>query len=240
MPARVESCQMTFAMDPLPGAEQEAREIAALFRSQKIELFTSSQADRLRLDAWHPQFSVLHLATHGVGCAADPLSSFIVLKALDHSDLELDKQSETISLTGDSRYPITLIGAQKILQSRDLPEIKKLSYPGLLDARSIINNFNLDADLVSLSACQTGLGQLTGEGLIGFTRAFMTSGARSLLVSLWRVDDESTRKLMVHFYRQYLAHGNKGLALKLAMAETRKRHPEPRFWAGFTLVGMAE
>jgi CHAT domain-containing protein/tetratricopeptide (TPR) repeat protein len=240
MPARVESCQMTFAMDPLPGAEQEAREIADLFRSQKIELFTGSQADRLRLDAWHPQFSVLHLATHGVGCAADPLSSFILLKALDDSDLELDKQSETISLTGDSRYPVTLTGAQKILKSREMPEIKELSYPGLLDARSIINNFNLDADLVSLSACQTGLGQLTGEGLIGFTRAFMTSGARSLLVSLWRVDDRSTRELMVSFYRQYLEHGNKGLALQHAMAETRKRYPNPRYWAGFTLVGLAE
>jgi CHAT domain-containing protein len=118
--------------------------------------------------------------------------------------------------------------------------VQAISYPGLLDARTIINEFDLDADLVTLSACQTALGQLTGEGLIGFTRAFLTAGARSLLVSLWRVDDKSTQELMVSFYRQYLEHGNKGLALKFAMAETRSRHPEPKYWAGFTLVGLAE
>ena len=239
MPARIKSCEMVFAMDPLPGAEQEAREIADLFQLQDAELFTDMQADRLRLDAWHPNFSVLHFATHGLGCASNPLSSFIVLKALDNSELKLDPDSETLSLTEDSRYPVTLVGAKKILQD-PMPRVQKIAYPGLLDARTIINEFDLDADLVTLSACQTGLGQLTGEGLIGFTRAFLASGARSLLVSLWRVDDRSTRELMISFYRQYLEHGNKGLALKLAMAETRKRYPDPKYWAGFTLVGMAE
>jgi CHAT domain-containing protein/Tfp pilus assembly protein PilF len=240
MPAGIKSCKMTFVMDPLPGAEQEAMEIADLFQFQKAELFTGIQADRMRLDAWHPNFSVLHFATHGFGCAANPLSSFIVLKALDDSELKLDPESEILSLTTDSRYPVTLTGAKKMLQGQVMPKVKKMSYPGLLDARTIINTFDLDADLVTLSACQTGLGQLTGEGLIGFTRAFLTAGARSLLVSLWRVDDRSTRELMVSFYRQYLEHGNKGLALKRAMAETRKRYPDPRYWAGFTLVGMAE
>jgi CHAT domain-containing protein len=110
----------------------------------------------------------------------------------------------------------------------------------LLEARTIINQFSLDADLVTLSACQTGMGQLTGEGMIGFTRAFLAAGSRSLLVSLWRVDDQSTKELMVRFYREYLEHGNKGLALQRAMAETRKRYPHPKYWAAFTLVGMAE
>jgi CHAT domain-containing protein len=60
------------------------------------------------------------------------------------------------------------------------------------------------------------------------------------MVSLWRVDDRSTKDLMVHFYRAYLEHGNKGLALQSAMAETRRQYPEPKYWAAFTLVGMAE
>jgi CHAT domain-containing protein/tetratricopeptide (TPR) repeat protein len=240
MPAEATKCETTFMMDPLPGAEQEAREIAELFRLQRAELFTGIQADRMRLDAWHPNFSVLHFATHGFACAADPLSSFIVLKALDASELKLDPDSETVTLTMDARYPVTLVGAKKLLQNPNLPRVQAISYPGLLDARTIINEFDLDADLVTLSACQTALGQLTGEGLIGFTRAFLTAGARSLLVSLWRVDDKSTQELMVSFYRQYLEHGNKGLALKFAMAETRSRHPEPKYWAGFTLVGLAE
>jgi len=93
---------------------------------------------------------------------------------------------------------------------------------------------------VTLSACQTGLGQLSGEGMIGLTRAFLAAGSRSLMVSLWRVDDRSTKDLMIHFYRAYLTHGNKGLALQTAMAETRKQYPEPKYWAAFALVGMAE
>ncbi len=240
MPAEVTKCETTFLMDPLPGAGQEAAEIAELFRFQKAELFTGIQADRMRLDAWHPNFSVLHFATHGVACAADPLSSFIVLKALDANDLTLIPESETVTLALDSRYPVNLVGAKKILQNPSLPGVPALSYPGLLDARTIINEFDLDADLVTLSACQTALGQLSGEGLIGFTRAFLTSGARSLLVSLWRVDDKATQELMVGFYRQYLEHGNKGLALQSAMAQTRSRNPAPKYWAGFTLVGLAE
>ena len=240
MPAKVEKCKLTFLMDSLPGAEQEAEEIAELFRLQRVELFTGLQADRMRLDAWHPNFSVLHFATHGVACASDPLSSFIILKALDESELMLNPDSETVTLKVDSRYPVTLVEAKKILRNPNMPPVQAIAYPGLLDARTIINEYDLDADLVTLSACQTALGQLTGEGLIGFTRAFLTAGARSLLVSLWRVDDKSTRELMTSFYRQYLEHGNKGLALKNAMAQTRRKYPEPKYWAGFTLVGLAE
>jgi CHAT domain-containing protein len=240
MPRTVKGCELSIDMDRLPGAEQEALDIADLFPTEKVELFTGPLADRLRLDAWHPDFSVLHLATHGVACSKDPLSSFIVLKSLDSSDLVFDLESETLTLPYDSSYPVTLVNAKKFLKDPIMALPQEISYPGLLDARTIISEYNLDADLVTLSACQTGLGQLTGEGLIGFTRAFLTAGARSLLVSLWRVDDQATKELMVSFYRKYLEHGKKGLALKHAMAEARKRYPEPRYWAGFTLLGMSE
>jgi CHAT domain-containing protein/Tfp pilus assembly protein PilF len=240
MPLTASRCNVSFTIDRLPGAEQEAREIAKLFPSHQAELFIDIQADRLRLDAWHPNFSVFHLATHGFACHDDPLSSYIILKPLSVNEFVLDSELETVTLHADSRYPVTLSGAKKFLKDPNMPPVQDIFYPGMLDARTIISEFDLDADLVTLSACQTGLGQLTGEGMIGFTRAFLTSGARSLLVSLWRVDDRSTKELMVSFYRQYLEHGNKGLALKRAMAETRKRYPEPKYWAGFTLLGMAE
>ena len=116
----------------------------------------------------------------------------------------------------------------------------KPEFPGILDARTIVNNFFLKADLVTLSACQTGLGKVLGQGTIGFTRAFLAAGARSLLVSLWQVDDESTKELMIHFYTEYLRHGNKALALQNAMIETRKKFPDPKDWAAFTLIGTAE
>jgi CHAT domain-containing protein len=68
----------------------------------------------------------------------------------------------------------------------------------------------------------------------------MAAGARSVLASLWRVDDDSTKYLMINFYKEYLQHGNKGIALQNAMKQTRLRYPEPRYWAAFSLFGMAE
>jgi CHAT domain-containing protein len=249
MPPPLKRCGFLFELEALPGAEEEARTLADLLGPARARLFTRSQADRLRLDAWHQDYSVLHFATHGVACPADPLSSFVVLKELSRDDLSFDPTDQTLALRGDARLAVTLVDPLLDLQPGDTLSGKKppfpakpldLHYSGLLDARTIINQFSLDADLVTLSACQTGLGQLSGEGMIGLTRAFLAAGSRSLMVSLWRVDDRSTKDLMVHFYRAYLEHGNKGLALQSAMAETRRQYPEPKYWAAFTLVGMAE
>ncbi len=102
---------------------------------------------------------------------------------------------------------------------------------------------NLNADLVVLSACQTGLGDLKlAEGTLGLQRAFLAKGARSVLVSLWNVSDEATRALMEAFYRHWLDdpdHPGKGEALRRAQADVRGKAgwEHPRYWAGFQLVG---
>jgi CHAT domain-containing protein len=114
------------------------------------------------------------------------------------------------------------------------------SYPGLLTARHVVQEYALRADLVTLSACQSGLGQLSGEGMIGFARAFLAAGARSLVVSLWKVDDTATTALMKRFYEAYAADGDKGRALQQAMLAIRGQYPEPRYWAGFVLLGLQE
>jgi len=239
MPAALTRCGGTFKMQPLPGAQREAEEIARLL-GNKAELFLGIQADRLRLDAWHPDFSVIHFATHGFACSDDPLSSFIVLAELRAGQLRLDRNTAQVITTKDSRRSVTLDSLQQVLESPTRPNLAELSYPGLLEARAIISRFHLKADLVTLSACQTGLGQLSSEGMIGLSRAFLAAGARSFLVSLWNVDDNATKELMITFYKEYLRHGNKGLALQRAMQQTRQRHPAPKYWAAFTLVGMAE
>jgi tetratricopeptide (TPR) repeat protein len=102
---------------------------------------------------------------------------------------------------------------------------------------------NLRADLVVLSACQTGLGNLRqAEGTVGLQRAFLAKGARSLLVSLWNVSDVATEKLMVGFYRHWLDDSDrpgKALALRRAQQDVRglPGFEHPRYWAGFQLVG---
>ena len=110
---------------------------------------------------------------------------------------------------------------------------------GLLIAREVMQSTSLPADLVVLSACQTGLGRITGEGMLGLSRAFLVAGARSLVVSQWSVSDSATMELMVAFYKHYLEHGNKAIALQKAMQLVRLQ-PEfnhPRYWAPFILIG---
>ncbi|MBW2306037.1 MAG: CHAT domain-containing protein [Deltaproteobacteria bacterium] len=95
----------------------------------------------------------------------------------------------------------------------------------------------LQADLVALSACQTGLGEIgSGDELIGLTRAFFYSGARSIISSLWRVDDLSTALVMKHFYRLYHDE-NKAESLRRAQLTVRRSFHHPAYWAGLSLFG---
>ena len=238
MPAAAEACGLRFALQALPGAQQEAEAIAQLLGSKRAELFTGVAADQLRLEAWHPDFTVLHFATHGFACVDDPLSSFIVLSEIESAAMQLDTAQAKITLRHDRRRPITLQAFKSMAGYNPIPP----AYPGILKARTIMDpqRFQLRADLVTLRACQTGWGQLLNEGMIGFSRAFLAAGARSLAVSLWRVDDQATKDLMVAFYKEYLRHGNKGLALQQAMQQARRKYPAPKYWAAFTLFGMAE
>src|ERR1051326_1827054 len=93
-------------------------------------------------------------------------------------------------------------------------------------------------NLVTLSACQSGMSEVTGsDDLIGLMRGFLYAGARTLLLSLWNVSDESTAELMVHFYREWQKGASKSAALRRAMLSVREKHPNPFYWAPFLLVG---
>ena len=111
---------------------------------------------------------------------------------------------------------------------------------GLLTADELFNLENqLQAQLVVLSACDTGRGAITGDGIIGLSRSLIAAGTPSILVSLWKVDDASTGELMVRFYEHLEESGNKAQALRQAMLETMEERPFPRDWAAFTLIGEA-
>ena len=104
-----------------------------------------------------------------------------------------------------------------------------------------IYNLHLNADLAVLSACRTALGkEVKGEGLIGLTRGFMYAGSRSVLASLWQVDDEATAELMKQFYNELLRNRESpAAALKLAKEAIMKHHNwnSPYYWSGFVLQG---
>lgn len=106
---------------------------------------------------------------------------------------------------------------------------------------SEIYGLEIKADLVTLSACETGLGQMAyGEGIVGLTRAFIYAGAKNLLVSQWPVSDESTAKMMVDFYQHLLSGEGKTQSLreaKLALIKDPK-FSQPYYWAPFVLIGQ--
>jgi len=131
-------------------------------------------------------------------------------------------------------------------------------YDGLVTAKEIVREWDLNADLVVLSACETGLGkEVTGEGYVGFAHAFLQAGARSLVVSLWKVDDRATALLMQRFYENrsgYFAGERSGhvadpLPVAEALAEAkawlqeyedetgRKPYEHPYYWSAFVLIG---
>lgn len=111
---------------------------------------------------------------------------------------------------------------------------------GYLQTREIFN-IELNADLVVLSACQTGLGkQVSGEGFVGMTRAWMYAGTPSVAVSLWPVEDKSTGLLMEYFYsniKKGMTHSDALRQAKLALMESGDEYNHPVYWAGFILLG---
>ncbi len=108
---------------------------------------------------------------------------------------------------------------------------------GFLTASEIMD-LKLSADLVVLSACSTGDGDLTGDGVVGLSRSLFLAGVPSVVVSLWNVGDDSTAALMTEFYKNLTQRKlDKAQALRQAMLTTRKQYPKPADWAAFNLVG---
>lgn len=108
--------------------------------------------------------------------------------------------------------------------------------PGRLTV-SDVYQLSLNAEMVTLSACETGLGRIaSGDDVVSFTRGFLYAGASTVMASLWQVDDDSTTFMMTRFY-QHLRTLSRGEALRTAQADTRAKYAHPYFWASFYMTG---
>lgn len=221
---------------PLPGAARELARISALCRSQNIphEAFTGREALEERVKQLsHASPRVLHLATHGFFYRVQRFNPAEPGKLVEAAGAERRLRFEENPML---RAGLVLAGANRVWSGG--PEIAGVE-DGVLTAFEV-SRLNLSrTELVTLSACQTGLGEVTnGEGVFGLQRAFRVAGARALLMSLWKIDDEATAKMMSLFYSAWLAGKNKAEAFKHARQEMRKKYPQPYFWAAFVLVGV--
>jgi tetratricopeptide (TPR) repeat protein len=178
----------------LPGTRVEVEGLRTLAGDQRATVLTDSQASQQKLAELAgagalAKYRFLHLATHGSTDARVPLQSALILSRDQLPD------------------------PMKQLESG------KPVYTGRLTAAEVLASWKLDAELVTLSACQSGLGKHEhGEGFVGFAQAFILAGSRSVLLSLWKVDDGATALLMQRFYANLLGK-REGLKKPLAKAE---------------------
>ena len=108
---------------------------------------------------------------------------------------------------------------------------------GILTAFEISNSDLHTVDLVVMSACETGLGDLKGnEGVFGLQRAFKMAGVRSIIMSLWKVPDLQTSELMELFYKYYISGNSKQMSLTMAQKELRDKYENPFYWAAFIVM----
>ncbi|GAB3962792.1 CHAT domain-containing protein [Spirosoma harenae] len=171
---------------------------------------------------------ILHLATHGFFYEA-PKSTTAIQKTDGGSDTFAQSKEALI------RSGLALAGANAFWRDG---QITPNTEDGILTANDVSLLRLNQTELVVLSACETGLGDLKGsEGVYGLQRAFKMAGVQNILMSLWQVPDKPTRLLIQSFYREYVKPGQTvRSAFDEAVRQLREQYEEPYFWAGFVLV----
>jgi len=213
----------------LPGTEKEVEELQTLLKKngwvtdEYVE--TSASEDQVK-SLSSPK--IFHIATHG-----------FYTPSVDQDELaELTESEAQMTENPLMKTGLLLTGAGDVLNKT------KYNYnmeSGILTAYEAMS-LNLDqTDLVVLSACETGLGDISnGEGVYGLQRAFLVAGAKVLIMSMFKVDDEATQKLILNFYRKWLVTNNLRQSFVNAKKELRVDYPEPIYWGAFMMIGLED
>lgn len=202
----------------LPATEKEIDEVEKILKQKSwdLDVFKQQQASEENVKSMESP-SVVHFATHG----------FFL------SDVDINENENSELVTNPLfRSGILLAGAGVERSASQNEE------DGVLTAYEAMN-LNLDqAELVVLSACETGLGEVrNGEGVYGLQRSFLVAGANTVLMSLWQVDDVATQELMNTFYTYWLSGEEKHTAFRKAQLAMKEKYEVPYFWGAFVLIG---
>jgi CHAT domain-containing protein/tetratricopeptide (TPR) repeat protein len=218
-------------LERLPATQKELEEINGLLRKQQwgVEIYSGPQALEESIKRVR-QPRVLHIATHGF-FQPDQKRTYTDLRGERPSGLEDPMLRSGLFFAGANR---TLAGQPAAPDLED----------GILTAYEVTGLNLQGTELVVLSACETGLGQVAaGEGVFGLRRALQVAGAEAVLMSMWSVPDRETQELMTGFYGKWLGGKEKHEALREAQLELREtvraRYGEdlPYYWGAFVLVG---
>ena len=226
--------------EPLPNTYDEIQNIANLLNNKRIEATLYSGINGTE-DSFKKlsgeKVNIMHLSTHGMFVKSDKLvekkkeNNFDFLKQITN---EKDPVKEDIFLTHSF---IVMSGGNRLMHRKATDfELND----GILTAYEISQLDLSDLDLVVLSACETGLGQLEFGGVFGLQRGFKKAGANTILMSVDKVDDEATKILMVEFYRNLMDGKTKHQSLKNAQRYLRQvdngKYDKPEYWASFIML----
>ena len=229
-----------WGLTPLPASLLEVDRIEEILteNNQKVIKYTDVKGNEESFKALSGNSPhVLHIATHGIFIkkTKEEIESELYLKSF----IGLDDKTKVIDYSM-SRTSLALAGAMLALNKREIPEGVE---DGLLTAKEISQLDLRNVDLAVLSACETGLGDITSDGVAGLQRGFKNAGAKSIVMSLWKVNDEATQLLMTEFYKNLMNGKTKSESLKEAQRYLRdyeqdgeKIFSSPLYWASFILL----
>jgi len=213
----------SFILEPLDWTEEEAKRIRNILENRGVHasnIWLGKEAVKRRIKQIHSPF-ILHIATHGIFLPSRDYSSVQTVQDLVNNML--------------MRSGLALSGYNRIVLGERVPNSVE---NGLLTGLDVQEMNLLGTELVVLSACDTGLGEIfVGESVFGLRRAFILSGAKTLVMSLWQVPDRETCTLMEDFYRNLLSGMDKAEALRQAQLKLKKEMPHPYYWGGFICQG---
>ena len=212
------------AIVQLPGTKVEVDGINKVLKPSgyQVSEFIQKEATETNLKS-AAEVSILHIATHGY-----------FLKDVEHTSWPIGVHAD------NARNNVLLRSGLMLTGASEADKVKS----GLDDSNNgIITSYeamNLDlkgTDLVVLSACETGLGEIkAGEGVYGLQRAFLAAGADAIIMSLWKVDDNATQQLMNNFYANLVKTGDKQKAFKQAQQQLMAKLKEPYYWGAFVMM----
>ncbi len=216
----------------LKGTKDEVETISATLQTKSIKstLYTGINGNEEAFKALNNQnINVLHIATHGF---FNPIEK------------EKPQDLDRMMLMGEQRFRyspnpllrsgLILAGGNRTWKGGEPPAGME---DGILTAQEISEMDLHQTELVVLSACETGLGDVNGgEGVFGLQRAFKLAGVKTIIMSLWKVNDEATSEMMQLFYSKWLGGMDKREAFRLAQQELKEKYSDPYYWAGFVMV----
>ncbi len=215
----------------LPGSRREVSQIKELFASHDMKY--TEYTDRKGTESCFKAYAgkkgnILHISTHGFYIA--PSSNYGQLSRILGLTSDYDSNENALLRSGLMMAGVneTILGKLNNLECED----------GILTAKEI-SELNLDkTDIAVLSACETGVGAISGDGVFGLQRGFKLAGVKSIMMSLWKVEDNATERLMIEFYRNWIETNDVQKALLTAQSVIRNTPgwEDPKYWASFILL----